>query len=279
MFRKNNYGLPGLDLTIRGKANIYVWGNSFVEGRASRPELLATSVLMAALQARHPDKYQVLNLGTGGQPPYYGLYKLKFWARRFPPDYVLLVLEDSMLREAVKSADSIFTLSPDFGKPVTGLRKTAVISLCAISSFANVINFGIAYAKDSRKTAMEKKASKKSSNPAPDREAAYQKIESAVLTYEQQYGDRLMLYSLLDDKWNRRLAITCAQHGISFAANSRLRKTSEYHLQKGFFHNKMGRGHFNSKGHRALGEELFRFFERKLNSTATGSNQSKNSRI
>jgi hypothetical protein len=178
VFCKNNYGLPGLDLTSRGKANVVVWGNSFVEGRASRPELLATSILMSALQARHPDTFQVINLGTGGQPPYYGLYKIRYWSRLFPPDYVILVLEDSMLREAVKAADSVFTLSPDFGKPATGSGKTLVVSLCAVSSFANVINFGIAYASDARKTALAEKPSQHSKKPAAAPTDAYHKIEA-----------------------------------------------------------------------------------------------------
>jgi len=252
VFKKNNYGLPGLDISDTGKKNIIVLGNSYLESRATPPPLLATSVFMRLIQAKYPNKYQVVNLGLGGQTPYLGLYRLKFWSKKIKPDYVLLVLEGHMLGNIERFADSTFAINQMFGSPITDLKLSMLSSICAFSAFANVIRCGIKYAKNVNNQTNENdsKFSEKSSTDID--KVTYNKMLSAILEYNKQYGDRFLLFSLLDSKWNEQFYSECTKNSIRFSSNSRIRKMPDFHMKK---------GHFNNEGNKELGYELYRFFK------------------
>ena len=255
IFQKNNYGLPGLDITEQGKTNIFLIGNSYVESLPTPPHLLASSIFMDLLQGHYGTQYQVVNLGLGGQTPYYGLYRLKFWSQKIKPDYVILVLESFMLKNAEKQPDSMFVDDKKFGLPVTIFENKPIASLCAISSFAHVVNSGIFYANNARKQSLESK--KKTSKPTPDSncvkdDLVYHRLLQTILEYKKMYGDNFLLYSLLDKKWNELLYKDCATYKIKFSSDSKIRKNADYHLGNW--------GHFNNQGNKALGYELYRLF-------------------
>jgi hypothetical protein len=260
VFARNNFGLPGLDLGAEGKENIYVVGNSFIEARVSPPRQMATSVFMDLLQSRFPDQYQVVNLGVGGQPPYFSLYKTKFWSRILPPRHVILVLEWSMLNETGKISDNLYHPDSKFGTPVTGIPKFQY-DLRSLSASINAFYTAFAYTKSAKLKRHQPGKITKVAAARKGEEIIYQRLWKTIAEFQNQYGGKFMIFSLLDPQWNARLKTDCVRNGIRFSADSTIRMNENYHLAKGKLKNQMGRGHFNAAGNRELGRQLYLFFE------------------
>lgn len=253
IYGRNNYGLPGKDIAPGSLKNVFVMGNSFIEARSTAPDRLATSILDDRLQDEYPDQYRVINLGTGGQPPLYGLYRLKFWEGVFPADRVILVLENSMLRETKAWQDSIFAPDERFGTPVTQPPSPLLYHLSRYSAMVNLIQSGDYYRK--AKLEREKQAKLPSTKEtATDTLRSYLRLWAVVREYHRVYGDRLMVYSLMSSWYSRLIEIDCKLEGIPVASDSKFRFSDKYHLGEGHY------GHFNDLGNRKLGLQLYDFF-------------------
>ncbi len=248
---RNNLGLPGKDIAPGRLKNVYVMGNSFIEARSTASERLATSVMHDRLQDEYPNQYRVLNLGTGGQPPLYGLYRLKFWEQTYPADRVVLVLENSMLRETKAWQDSIFAPDEQFGTPVT--EHSLIHNLSRYSAAVNLYQTGEYYRK--AKLERERQAKlPKSKETANDTLESYLRLWAVVKEYHRIYGDRLMVYSLMSLWQSKMINIDCRLAGIPVATDSFFRYKDKYHLGEGHY------GHFNDLGNRKLGLQLYDFF-------------------
>lgn len=255
VYRKNNYGLPGLDIDDAGKQNVVVLGNSYIESRATPPHLLATSIFMKFLQVRYPNKFQVINLALGGQTPYFGLYRLKFWSPKIKPDYVILILEGNMIGNTKSFSEDKFTLPKDFGTPITDLKITALSSICSLSSYVNLLRNGIKYSKNIITQHNENIQKIDEKESAEDKITVYKKMLYAIKEYYGQYGDKFLLFSLLDNEWNEQIKQECVKYNINFYCDSKIRSIANYQLKK---------GHFNNKGNEALGYKLYLIFNNQL---------------
>jgi hypothetical protein len=210
---------------------------------------------MKFLQAHYPSKFQVINLALGGQTPYFGLYRLKFWSQKIKPDYVILILESNMIGNTKSFSGDKFALPQDFGTPVTDLKITTLGSICSLFSYVNLIRNGINYSKNIITQDNENIQEIDEKESAEDKITVYNKMLYAIKEYYRQYGDMFLLFSLLDNEWNEQLKQECVKYNINFYCDSKIRRIAEFHLKK---------GHFNNKGNEALGYELYLIFHNQF---------------
>lgn len=254
VYRKNNLGLQGLDVTLKpGNQYIYVMGNSFVEARASKPEDIGTSVFMQKLQDVLSDKYQVINIGLGAQIPYYDWCRLSYWSRRIKPDYVVLILTDVTITNMMNNQKFDYVLPDHFSAEVSDWKFNVVKQICNHSAFANLVRVSF------RKTGITAPANKREKiffRPYDDylfTPESYEALMSTLKEYHKRYGDRFMCFSLMNNTCNKITSADCKKLGINFAYDGDLKNMNDYIIAGG--------AHFNEAGNMVLGNDLFHAFQ------------------
>lgn len=247
VYRYNNLGLPGSDVVMGpGCTSVVVLGNSYVESKAVPPEKISTSVCMEILRKSDPS-VQVINLGKGGQIPDLGFHRLSFWAQRLQPDWIVLVLNDAMVSNAEKYGQEVDPEREMSYPPVTEKKIVWANRLLGVSAFANCLRTGIKYsAKDARRPDPEPAVS-----VADGSFAGYERglaiLASNIMSYKQQYGDQLLVYSMFSGEYAGFFKDFCRIHGIHHRQDSNLMSDPRC---------KIGEGHFNEFGNKLLGENL-----------------------
>ena len=260
IYRYNNVGLPGVDINMYEK-KIFVLGNSYIEARAINPEKLATSVIQDLLHNSGYD-YSVFNLGKGGHIPSSAYYRLKYWKTLVKPDVVILVLEEYMIGNVARTNELIDDTSPKAlsyhevkGKDIYGAK------ICTLSAVANLFRSGYKHAKNNNS---EEKAStqkiKHSDGGTPlsvkeKQEKAISNIQNDIKCFHR-LEENFYVFSLLNDEMNETMGRFCEKEGIGFGCDSGLRQTKQFLINR--------KGHFNEKGHQALGIELSKFIIEKI---------------
>ena len=247
VFHFNNIGLPGCDVQSAPETQyIFLLGSSWVEALQVPADLTASSVLQARLGAA-ASRLQVLNLGASGVDPYVAWLRSRFFATRFQPARVVLVLEEFHTRWLGRHPQPLdFQLSSRFGfeEVRTGSRR-AFTELREHSAFVNLVANG----REGPPTDESPQESLPMTDPAPrPPERMSADLQETLRRFHQDYGDRFLLLSLLvDAEQSRELEAFCIAEGLRLVA------APEVMAPVNRFD---GTGHLNERGNRELGEVL-----------------------
>lgn len=106
VYKRNNLGLPGDDVDLRGKAiNIAVIGSSFIEATQVDPGLISTSILQRRLRGIDP-KINVFNLGYRGTNPFTIFRRYRYWEEIVGFDLVIVVIDHYPFQGTTSIADT-----------------------------------------------------------------------------------------------------------------------------------------------------------------------------
>lgn len=245
--RLNNYGLPGTDIRAHSNKQIFLLGNSYIESRATPPNESTSGVLQKCLDEMDLS-YSVVNLSKGGQIPDLGYYRLAFWERHVRPFKVILVLEDHMLGNIAAYRRGIRTVGGKGIRKVTNLKLLVATKAFTASTFLNCLRNGLKYSKIDQPS----KAPERMMKETLSRDEAIRLLMIDLRSFRNKYGDRFMVYSLIEPNANHQLSVFCRDNAISFASNSAITADSRYLING---------GHFNVNGNRLLGESLASFVQ------------------
>ncbi len=243
VYRRNNIGLPGIDVRISSASRyVFVLGDSFIEGYQVPPETIATSLLQKRLQASEPDR-QVLNLGYSGHDPYDSYWRARFYEREYAPSHVCLVLEKPNAAELERQRHPLdFDAHPPVPTRLRSKRTELAMAIMNKSSFFNLIT-NLLKASKLNDVIKEEENEERGDGPALGNE-----LKVCLNQFKARYGERFVLVWIGGDSlFERRLAGYCADSAIRFQAKNLM--SAENRLG--------GKGHLSLQGNESLGECLY----------------------
>ncbi len=244
VFHYNNVGLPGGDVSTTPDAQyVFLLGSSWVEALQVPADSSASSVLQSDLHAEGR-RLEVLNLGFSGADPYVAWFRSRFFATRYRPACVVLVLEEFHTRWLARHPQPLqFQLSPRFGtlEPRGGLRGVES-EFRARSAFANLLANGMSNRPAEGGPAQGAAVAAAYSSRG---ERMPSQLQECLRQFHRDYGDRFLLVSLLVDPEQRReVTDFCTAEGLSCVSRPEaLRPANRFG----------GTGHLNVLGNIELG--------------------------
>jgi hypothetical protein len=252
VFQRNNMGLPGPDIPISTSTkNIILLGSSFVEAMQFPQEETAAGLLNWDIKKLDPD-YQVINLGCSGHDPYDSWRRLKYFENRFPPEAVIIIIEEDYRAWLQRQERPLkFEIPKNFGKPdlstTTMINKFLRNNSTLLSLFAKALQDKDADNVEAPKTNVSKKKNtnhtKKTSKPLP------KELLDCLQQFHKEYQDLFLIAIALDDAGqNAELKTWADAAGIRNVVSNQL-MINENRIN--------GTGHLNKNGNNELAKLLF----------------------
>lgn len=247
--QRNNFGLPGNDITMNEKTNaVYVLGDSYLEAFQMKRDKMATVIFQHFINNEKLD-FSVVNLAYSGHDPYDLYFRLKYFETMFRRGYVILVLPSDKLDLLKRSKNLDFTLA---GKQVA--EKSGIgykVEKILRNSFASFNLFKYLF-EEEREIGAEKQNKLIERNKDYDYSDKYLLLDNVVIQYYKEYGkDFLLLSTASDTSLNKHLEEFCNNNNINFTQDNI--SETDYRIN--------GNGHLNEKGNAKLGEFLSKAFK------------------
>lgn len=242
-YRRNNIGLPGMDIKIADKPQfIFVLGSSYIEAYQLPPEKIASSVLQEGVRL-HKSTDQVLNLGYSEHDPYDLFWRASFYEKMYPPSSVLLVLDRTYDERILRQAHPLdFDPTAKVPSRSHSRKMELAVFLMNHSAFLNLLSNLVL-----RNVGDNDNAGRESSREMPN-EGLFSDLTAILMNFKSKYKERFSLASIAgNDLWDARLREFCKTHQIRFISRNLL--VPEYRLNE--------KGHLNEEGNRILGEMLY----------------------
>lgn len=242
VYRRNNLGLPGVDIRASGEAKyVFVLGDSFVEAYQVAPERIATSVLQSRLAGRRPE-VQVLNLGISGHDPYDLYWRAGYYEREFEPARVCLVIEKANTAELGRQRRPLnFDPGAFTPRPLKSKKVALALTLFNASSFFYLTSNLV---RPSKLNDVIKEDEDLDSRD----DALTDDLRETLRRYQGKFGDRFRLVAIgRSPVFRDRLGAFCLENGIRCLSAA----LTEPENRIG------GGGHLNEHGNRLLGELLY----------------------
>jgi len=238
VFKRNNLGLPGIDVKISGKSKyIFVLGSSFVEALQVPPSKITTSIFQEKLKQIDPT-YQVINLGYSGHDPFDSYRRAKYFSETYNPDKVILLIDKTNNKWFGRHKKPLdFSFNDNSFKRQSGLKAKINFLLRNNSSFINIIINGI---KSINKN--NKKKDKK--NKIIEKDVVPKEMYLTLKEYKKRYKDKFYCISIMNsERTNQNIEEFCLMNNINF--DFKTIKTKENMLN--------GTGHLNEIGNKKTG--------------------------
>lgn len=247
-FKRNNIGLPGTDIMLSDSARyIYLLGSSFVEARQVQQEIMASSVFARQIQS-FDQTNQVLNLGVASYDPYDCYFRARYFAERYSPELVFLILESDFSYYFPRHRHPLdFTQPMNFGKVDNRLATLAQIYVRNHSAFVNLFAQSI---KVSAKKTRNDILSAKRKRPVP---SLNDDLRQCLLMFQKAFGTRFICISVSNcTSFNHQVAAYCKEQIIHYSYNDIIgRNENRFN----------GEGHLNEQGNKILGHFLAKVYE------------------
>ncbi|MBN1472276.1 MAG: hypothetical protein JW925_10885 [Syntrophaceae bacterium] len=249
VYRRNNIGLPGMDIKISNKARyIYVLGSSFVEAYQLPPTKIATSIFQTKIQIEN-SYYEVLNLGISGHDPYDLYWRAIYFEKKYPPARVFLVIDSTIINWFQRQRHPL-----NFDQKLKAPTRFNSLKMKYLGFYVN---------NSSLLNLLSKLRIKRGRGDNEVKESGLYEMKSngefdsdliaCISNYKKHFADRFSLISIINDnKLNSQISDFCNFNNISFI--SRIILLPKYRLN--------GKGHLNIEGNKLLGEMLHESFIR-----------------
>jgi hypothetical protein len=252
IFSRNNFGLPGCDIK-KGKKNIIIIGNSFMEATQVDRDKNASSIMQKRLDFLN--KYQVINIAFTGTDPYSNWFRACFFSNYFKMDYVILVIESvERLKLYFKRYNNLtdVKLPANFGEELTDKNINPIMNLLTQSSFFSLIQYYI----DSYKLGQKREERKLNYNYTTETNIKDDKIFNQALlflltNYKMKFQNFTVISLESDAIKNDYVKDLCEMARINFQAFPEM--MSENYLLN-------GQGHLNELGNKKFGILLSQYF-------------------
>lgn len=246
VFRRNNVGLPGIDVRLAKDAKfVFVLGTSYIQASHIPPEQIAVSVFQKKLRSCSP-AFQALNLGMPVHDPYDSYWRANYFEKKYYPAKVFLVIESSYADWFRRQRHP---LNFDAGKKkIRRLHSLALEIARTIMNRSSFCNLTFNLLKTNGRAENENAAGNFSG--AESKKAGPELFE-CIFHFKRKYGSRFSLISIAKDgALNEKLREFCIANGVDFCSRDLLLPGNRIN----------GRGHLNEKGNQLLGELLYETF-------------------
>lgn len=245
-FKRNNFGLPGIDINDDTNEKIALLGSSFVEAYQLKPETIASSIFSSLLLVNGKDA-SVLNLGCSGHDPYDSYMRLEYFSPKFNPNTAILVLNNDNTHWFKRHPNPLsFVKSKDFGKVKTGNVYKIAVKIRNSSVLASVIiNALKGVDKDEQEPDIQKQRVS-----IPKTQVVTDELRITLRNFSNKCNRFSLVSIVSDSNFNDSLASFCSSNQIPFISEQIINKTNLLH----------GSGHLNEKGNALLGELLYKSY-------------------
>ncbi len=242
--KRNNLGLPGIDVDTSRPYTVMVAGSSYIEAFQVPPENMAVSVFDMLLQKQEAG-FAVLNVGNSGHDPYDSWFRINYLASLgLMPDYVILIIEADYDEWFARHPHPLLFAPDDhFGEKDTSAVFLMQRKLRNRVSFINLIARGM-------KGASNDNDSESEASTRPKEKTLSNDMEETLLAYRDQFPHFMLVSILNDDQYNLEVNEFCQANGILFFRSGIARSENKLN----------GKGHLSELGNRELGEFLYDSF-------------------
>lgn len=248
IFRRNNLGLPGIDVDTSGNSKfVFVLGSSFIENNYSKPENMATSVFQNNLKKINKD-YNVLNLGYVGFDPYDSFRRMIYFKNKYKPECVILVI-NACNSDSYKLVENPFNVDSNSFLIDNSLLTGINLLLRNHSSFIRLTA-----------TLFQNKNEEKTVEPRNENYGSYtinlDDLFICLKEYNKKCDNNFICVSIIGNSViNTRICEYCLNNDINFYSSSIM--TSDNQIS--------GDWHLNDKGNDLTGSLLFNSFIKQFN--------------
>lgn len=249
VFRRNNIGLPGINIEISPNSKyVYVLGSSYIEAFQVPPEKMATSVLQMLLKNKNPE-YQVINLGASAHDPYDLFFRLTYFEKIYRPTKIVLILEEFFGEWLQRHHHPLnFNNSREWGKEYVNKNpiKDHLKKIIEKSSFLSLVKatYKEGFIKENNNDFIKiKNVKNKRSDPDIPEE-----LKACLIEYKKKYDNEFYLLSIIGNiTQNKLLEKYCRNNSIGFFF-------SNVNISKNKINQK---GHLNIEGNKELGRFIY----------------------
>jgi len=251
VFSRNNLGLPGTDIDLRGRP-VFILGSSFIEASQICPELIASSVCQRIIEDRIGE-YSFYNLGRKAHDLYDSWFRYSYYKRIYPPDTIILILDQRNSFQRHKLPLD-FTLPNGFGKVDNRLITRCGNLALSSSAFMALLYRGFREVlEQTRRTksnlAMPIEQSEVENN---SRVLMLSYLKQCLDMFATEAKDKIVVISIFDQaNMNREIDAWCDSLGLFHVSSDHIQIPQ---LQLG------NRGHFIIEGNAKLGEFMANSF-------------------
>lgn len=252
VFKRNNLGLPGVDVDIT-KDKILVLGSSFIEAVQVSPSSISVSVLSNMLEKSKTGLVAV-NLGRKAHDLYDAWFRYQYYKRMFDPRYVMIVVDQrNSYGRHTRPFD--FSLPKDFGKSDNRLKTR--FGTLVLSSSSSISLFYRGFRNETEKSVEDESQDNDVRKTPMSSDDYLHSVLACIERFADDSGDKLVVVSIVNDKGtNDAVQSYCTTHDILCIVSSTI-QIPENQI-KGF-------GHFNEIGNRRLAELMYHAIAKKLN--------------
>jgi len=247
VFKRNNLGLPGVDVNIsKDSKYIFILGSSFVEALQVPPEKMATSILQQKLNIKNSE-YQVLNIAYSGDDPYDSFRRLEYFSNFYQPESIILVIDKTNAKWFKRHKKPLdFFFDNDFGRVKVGVKTKINLFFRNHSSFISIFANGL-------KSVQQKKGNENKKTKVILEDHVPEEMYITLKKYKEKYQDSFFCLSIMDNKIvNQEMEQFCLKNNINFKYKALKTKDNMLH----------GTGHLNEKGNEELGGSMYDFFQK-----------------